>query len=248
MRRAPFLVLVLLLALPAGASAQERPSLGAQLAACESGPDPAQRFAIFIASMPALAGTRQMSMRFDLMERRDGARRRWRRLTAPAFGRWDRSKEPGAAGFIYTKRVERLKEAASYRAVVRFRWVDRDGEVQRQARRTTPVCAQPSQRPNLVVEGVDVLPGPDGATSRYLVRVLNEGRTAAPAFTLGMVAAQEDLMHDVPGLVAGGRTTVEMVAPRCPAGASVDVMLDVRNVVRESSERDNRSISPCDGR
>jgi hypothetical protein len=119
MRRTFVVVLLLLVIAPAHVRAQERPPLRASLAACESGPQAGQRFAVFTASMPALAGTRQMSMRFDLMERRDGARRRWRRLTAPAFGRWDRSKEPGAAGFIYTKRVERLSQAAEYRATVR---------------------------------------------------------------------------------------------------------------------------------
>jgi hypothetical protein len=249
MRRTPFVVLVLLLALvPATAGAQEqRPALAATLAACESGPQPAERFAVFTGSMPALAGTRRMWMRFDLMERR-GTSKRWRRLRATAFGRWERSKVPGASGFIYTKRVERLKEAARYRAVVRFRWFDEDGRVQRETRRTTPTCDQPSQRPNLVVEAVGIAPGPDAATYRYLVTVVNAGRTPADAFTLGLVTADRDLVRDVPGLAAGGRTTVEVLGPRCEEGAPVDVTLDVRGVVAESDERDNTSMTACVGR
>ncbi|HEV2727069.1 MAG TPA: hypothetical protein VGV34_02185, partial [Solirubrobacterales bacterium] len=68
MRRAPFVFLFLVLLAPAPAAAQERPKLAATLAACETGPDPEQRFAVFTGSMPAMKGTHHMSMRFDLEE------------------------------------------------------------------------------------------------------------------------------------------------------------------------------------
>lgn len=250
MRRTPFVFLILLLSLslsvPARAQ-EEPPPLRAALAACESGPEADARFAVFTASMPARPGTRRMWMRFDLEERRIGAKR-WQRLRAPAFGRWDRSKEIGASGFIYTKRVERLKEAARYRAVVRFRWLDAQGRIQRQTRRTTPVCEQPSQRANLVIEAVSIGPGPDAASSRYVVTVANSGLTPAGAFTLGVATEERELLRDVPGLAAGGRTTVEVVGPRCGDGSPVDVTLDVKGVVEESSERDNASMTACTGR
>jgi hypothetical protein len=249
MRRAPFVVAALLLALcPASpAAAQERPPLRASLAACESGAGPAARFAVFTGSMPALAGTQRMSMRFDLMERPDRARR-WRRVRAPAFGRWDRSRVAGAAGFIYTKRVERLKEGARYRAVVRFRWLDRRGRVQRSARRTTAVCSQPFQRPNLAVEAVAIAPGPDAATYRYLVTVVNGGRTAASPSRLGLVTDAGDAVREVPALPPGGRTTVELVQRRCTEGSRLQVTLDLDRAVGESDEGDNASSWPCTGR
>ena len=246
MRGAPFVVLVLLLSLSLSvpARAQERPPLRASLAACESGPAASARFAVFTGSMPALRGTKRMWMRFDLEERRDGAKR-WQRLRAPAFGRWDRSKVPGASGFIYTKRVERLNEAARYRAVVRFRWLDAKGRVQREARRVTTACDQPSQRPNLRVEALETAPGADASSMRYLVTVVNTGLTPAGAFTLGMVVGEAEQVRDVPGLEAGGRTTVELRAPRCEPNASIQVTLDVRDAVKESDERDNRSVRLC---
>ena len=251
MRRTPFVVLALSIALgliPARALAQEeRPPLAATLAACESGATAAERFAVFTGSMPAAAGTRRMLMRFDLMERRDGSKR-WRRLRAPAFGRWERSKAAGAAGFIYTKRVERLKEAARYRAVVRFRWLDVNGRVQRETRRTTPTCEQPSQRANLQVEAVGIAPGPDASTYRYLVTVVNDGLTGAGAFQVGLVADDGEAVRDVPGLPAGGRTTVELVTRRCTERSRLAVTLDPGKVVDESSEADNATDWPCNGR
>jgi hypothetical protein len=247
MRLSLVALIVVLLVAAAPASALQRPPLRATLAACESGPSADARFAVFTGSMPALAGTRRMWMRFDLMERRDGARR-WRRLRAPAFGRWDKSKGTGAAGFIYTKRVEQLKQGARYRAVVRFRWLASGGRVQRERRRTTPVCRQPSQLPNLVYEGFEVLPGPDASTRRYRVTVANEGRTAAGPFRVGMTVDGESLVRDVPGLAATERTTVEIAGPRCERGRTLRIQLDVRGAVRESREADNRSIRLCDGR
>jgi hypothetical protein len=249
MRRAlfAFSVLGLWLSLSVAVAAEDRVPLRATLAACESGPAPEQRFAVFTASMPALAGTERMWMRFDLMEKRARARR-WTRLRAPAFGRWDRSHEAGASGFIYTKRVERLKETARYRAVVRFRWLDGRGRVQRETRRVTRTCTQPSQRPNLRVESLGIAPGADAGTSRYLVTVVNDGRTDAAAFTLGLVAGGREQVRDVPGLATGGRTTVELTGPRCEAGQQVAATLDIRGVVLEADERDNRAMRLCTGR
>ena len=240
MRRA--LVVLLAALLPAApAYAQEGPPpLRATLAACESGPDPSERFAVFTGSMPAAVGTRRMLMRFDLLQRREGARR-WSRVRATAFGRWERSGER-RAGFIYTKRVERLKQRHEYRAVVRFRWVREDGTVQRERRRRTPTCVQPWQRPDLRVELIEVLDG------RYRVTVVNEGIVEARASTLGIVADGEDLVHEVPALAAGERTTVEVAGPRCSPRSMVAVRVDVRGVVKESDERDNRSERPCEGR
>src|SRR5687768_10033808 len=142
MRRALLLLLLVAVVPAAPAFAQEEPPpLRATLAACEAGPDPAERFAVFTGSMPALPGTARMLMRFDLLQRSAGGKR-WEPVRAKAFGRWERSGER-RAGFIYTKRVERLKQRRSYRAVVRFVWVDADGEVQRRQRRATSLCEQP---------------------------------------------------------------------------------------------------------
>jgi subtilase family serine protease len=131
---------------------------------------------------------------------------------------------------------------------VRFRWIAAKGRVQRERRRVTPVCRQPSQLPNLLVESLAIAPGPDAATRRYRITVANEGRTAARPFRLALVVDRESIARDVPAIAPAERTTVEIVGPHCEEGRTLRIQLDVRGAVRESREADNRSIRLCDGR
>src|SRR5690606_36748050 len=143
----------LLLVFPAAAgafAADERPRPRVALAACSTGATDDERFGVFTASMPALRGTVRTAMRFPLRERTPGSR--WTRVRAAGFGRWERS-DPGRAGFVYTKRVERMRRVADYRVVVRFRWEQADGTRRRRVRRS-PVCRQPDPRPDLELASV----------------------------------------------------------------------------------------------
>lgn len=248
MRRAPFVFLVLGLLAPAPALAQERPKLAASLAACETGPDAAQRFAVFTGSMPARKGTHRMSMRFDLQEVDPApaaaggqpAAAMPERVAAPKLSQWNRSKRD-VAGFVYTKRVTRLEQGRWYRAVVRFRWHDRRGRVQRSARRVTPFCHQPDQRPNLALEAFS-RPRP-GA---YLVTIVNTGMTAAPASTVSVEPRPEtDFQRAVPPLAPGERTSVVVEADPCAPSSVVVVQLDRHGVVDESREDDDRVELAC---
>jgi hypothetical protein len=240
MRRTPLVFLLALgLAAPAPASAQA-PKLAVDLAACESGPEPAQRFAVFTGSMPALKGTHRMAMRFDLEERGSDPAS-VQRVAAPKLGRWNRSK-PGVAGFVYTKRVTRLSQGRWYRAVVRFRWYDARGRVQRGAKRVTPFCHQPDQRPNLRLDAPLRSPRPGS----YLVTIVNAGLTAAAASTVAVETRPgTEVARPVPPLAPGERTTVVVEAERCEKGSVVVVQLDRHLVVDESREDDNRVESDC---
>jgi hypothetical protein len=248
--RRTLVVLTALLALVAtGTSSAQQgagaaPPLKASLAACVSGPSEEQRFAVFTGSMPAYRGTKRMAMRFDLFTR-TSASLRWQPVKTKGLGRWQKS-DPNRAGFVYTKRVERLSQAAEYRVAVRFRWYQSDAKRPDRTRRT-PVCRQPDQRPNLRIETLDVLPGPDAASRRYVATVLNDGRTAAGPFDVAIVAASDEVRR-VAGLPPGERATVEVAGAACPEGERVTARADVRGVVEESSERDNRSLTACDGR
>jgi CARDB len=242
MRRAPwFLVALLGLASPLPVFAQERPKLAASLAACETGPDAAQRFAVFTGSMPAMRGTHRMSMRFDLEERGSDVDD-VQRVAAPTLGRWNRSK-PGVAGFVYTKRVTRLGQGRWYRATVRFRWHDVRGRVQRTARRVTTFCHQPDQRPNLQLESLRAArPG------SYLVTIVNAGLTPAPESIVGVEPRPEtSFQRRVPPLAPGERTTVVVEGDRCEPNHVVVVQLDAGRVVDESREDDNRVENACPG-
>jgi hypothetical protein len=119
----------------ARAAEQQRPPLQARLVSCTTGPTASARVAAFTASMPALARTARMWIRFDLLQRMPGEAR-FATVALPAWGRWERS-QVGRAGFIYTKRVRALRAPGAYRARVRFRWYDARGGVQRRAQRVT---------------------------------------------------------------------------------------------------------------
>jgi hypothetical protein len=243
MRRTPLLVLLCLAVCAAPAAGQERVPLRASLAGCTSGPKGKDRVAVFTASMPAMAGTNRMRMRFDLYERRS-SKRRWRRINAPGFTGWVHSKSRGASGFVYTKRIERLRQGRVYRAVVRFRWYDATGRLQRSAMRRTPVCEQPDQRADLRVDGLEVVPVA-GGMARYLITVVNDGLTAADDFTVGLSTPGGDDARDVAALAPGDRTTVEIRAEACSSTDRVQATVDVKGTVAEADERDNTYLTFC---
>ena len=234
--------LVLLLAFPAAghaAAPDDLPPLKASLTSCAAGPAAADRHAVFTGSMPAQRGTARMAMRFDLLRRDEGARE-YTRVKAAKLGRWERS-EPGRAGFIWSKRVERLADGASYRARVRFRWFDAGGEVQRTAVRRTPACVQPDQRADLEVAEVVA----EGAGA-YRVTVVNAGATAAAPSLLTVSVGRSTERVDVGALAPGERTSVTVAGEPCGPDRPLRLVLDARRAVDEADERDNRVQRRCD--
>jgi hypothetical protein len=165
---------------------------------------------------------------------------------APEFGRWDRS-QPLRAGFVWTKRVERLHDGAEYRSSVRFRWYAAGGRLQSETRRTTPACRQPDRRADLSVESLAISPSSDGRSARYAITVVNTGQTAAGPFDVGLSSAG-DAVRSVPGLEAGQRTTVELTGEPCTGTQTVTATVDVRDAVDESDERDNAFRRLCGAR
>ena len=234
MRRTLLFLIVFLALAPSAAAAQGRPALRASVAACETGPLPAERFAVFTASMPALPGTGHMQMRFDLYARAPGERR-YRRVQADAFARWDRSK-PGRSGFIYTKRVEALTPRVAYRALVRFRWIDAGGRVQRTTRRKTRTCRPGELRPDLRVLGVDVLGG-----GRYQARVLNAGHSplSRPVDVVLTVAGTPQPAVRLEALDPGEEAVLPLSGPECPVGRGVEVVFDPAEQLDDADDTDN---------
>ena len=216
----------------------------AKLADCHRGPLAADRYAVFVGQMPALKGTQHMWMRFDLYERQNGTGPWLPVVDVPKFGIWEKSKA-GKPGFIYTKRVDQLQAPAAYRAVVRFRWYDAKGRLQRHARRTSATCSEPDPRPDLAVGRVTATTV-SATKLRYVIRVRNDGRSDAGAFdTVLTVNGAAQPAVAIAGLPAGGTTRVAVVAPRCAAGSNVQVALDPGNVIDEIHERNNVVQRPC---
>jgi len=216
-----------------------RPPLQAHAIACETGPDPADRFAVFGASMPSAPGVVSMAMRFTLYEARPGGT--FHHVALPHWDVWDTTTRRGVPGFIFSKRLERLDAPAAFHAVVSFRWSDAAGRVSRSARRTSADCRQPDPRPDLRVIRVTP-PAVEGLTE---VVVRNRGRGYAPAFRIDGARAGVNASESLAGLPAGEQTTVSLSLGRCVTGQSVTVTLDAANQVDEAHEADNVTTVTC---
>jgi hypothetical protein len=225
--------LLLAVVAPAGASAAVTP-LRASLTSCST----ASRTAVFSGSMPTVAGTRTMAMRFDLETRLDGDPV-WEVLKVPGLGVYKRS-STGQSGFVFTQRVREL-EPGPYRATVRFRWYGRGGRILRTAKRTTGTCNQPDLRPDLQPGGLTATLLPDATTARYALVVSNAGRSDAGPFAVQIAGARVN----VAGLAAGAQTTVTVDAPRCGPSETVAIVLDPAGQLDESDASDDSVQRAC---
>ncbi len=222
------------------AAAAKAPQLGATLETCATSPLPVQRIAAFVGSMPARANAPRMQMRFEL-ERRRAGERRWRRLKAEGFGVWERA-DPNVAGFVFTKRVTGLPVPATYRALVRFRWLTASGATVKRAHARTRACRQPDLRPNLVPGALSAaLDAQQPGMAFYALVVRNTGRSTAPPFSVSVGSGTAE----VGVLPAGQERTVSVVAPACIPLVPVVVRVDADRRVEESQERGNGARRPC---
>ena len=238
MRRAAAIA-VTLVSLWGGASAHaQEPGLAVKLSACETGLDPADRYAVFTGSMPR-QGAPVMAMRFDLQQRLPGER--WAKVTVDGWGEWIRATKKGVPGFIYTRRLEQLAAPAHYRTIVTFRWSETDGHVIRTLKRYSRSCRQPDWRPDLHVRRVTL----DDASGTADVVVENRGRGDAGAFAVH--ATRGDLVkgRTLGGLDAGAVTTVTLKVGRCAPGETVTVTADPAGAVDEADEGDNVLAVAC---
>ena len=102
----------------------------------------ADRSATFSGEMTAIPGTSRMAIRIEVQERMP-AEAAFHTITAPGLGVW-RASEVKVKVYKYVKQVTNLHSPASYRALVRFRWLSARGHVLRHAERLTPRCLQPA--------------------------------------------------------------------------------------------------------
>ena len=234
MRRA-LLPLLLFLVWPAAADAAS-----VKVDGCVPALDPVARSATFQARVKAIAGSDRMQVRFTLQEREPGISARWRKVVAPGFDQWLTS-AAGVRRYAYTRTIQNLTAPASYRTIVRFRWLDEDGLVLRGTRVTSAACRQPDMRPDLEPLRIETLPGPDADTRRYRVTVRNGGRTAAGAFDVAL----GDAFQRVPALAAGAEQVVTFTGPPCAADAPPTVTVDPDDAVDERDEDDNVLVAGC---
>jgi hypothetical protein len=146
--------LALLCATPGGASASAQggqsgadggPQDSATLEQCVTSVAQVERSATFAGEMTALAGTVRMAMRIEVQERVPGEAL-YHTVSAPGLGVW-RESDVKVKIYKYLKQVTNLSSPASYRALVRFRWLGARGHVIRRAERVTSRCVQPAPPP-----------------------------------------------------------------------------------------------------
>jgi hypothetical protein len=237
-------LLTFLLVLAAAPAAQARPSARALLSSCERGLADADRAAVFEGQMRRVPGASRMQMRFTLQARTPGESR-YGALNAPGFGSWV-SSAPGTSRYVYTKRVENLLAPASYRVVLRFRWLDEDGDVVARAKRYSPVCRQPDPRPDLAVRSIGVQAADRPSRNRYVVFVRNAGHSVAEATSLLVTVDGATLPRAaVAELEPGEGVLVSLEGPACRAGAPVEAVADADDAVDERDETDNELSRAC---
>jgi hypothetical protein len=240
------LVVLLALALPAGAQAQA-PPLRVKLAACQSGPAAAARTATFVGSMPAVKGTKRMWMRFALLARTPPGTR-YVAMKVPKLGVWQKS-SPGrtSSGFVFTQRVQALAAPGAYRALVHFRWYDKAGRLLRSTTRESSTCKQPDQRPDLRAGVLEALRGPQPGQATYQLAVRNDGHMAAGPFdvVLTVAGAEQPAQRVLGGLAPGASFTVTFLAPRCVPGSTLRFELDAEDEVDKSGELDDVVERAC---
>lgn len=120
----------------------------ATLEKCVTAVAQSERYATFAGQMKSGPGTEEMAIRIDLLEREPG-QAFFHRVEAPGLGQW-RTSEPGVKIFKVVKQITNLGSPGAYRALVRFHWIDAEGDIFRRARSHTQTCRQPSlQEPGL---------------------------------------------------------------------------------------------------
>jgi hypothetical protein len=127
--------------------------VSATLEACVTSVTQAERSATFSGEMTAIAGTAKMSMRIDV-EERTGEEAEFHPITWPGLGVW-RSADPKVKVYKYVRQVSNLFSPASYRALIRFRWLSSSGRVIKRAERVTTRCLQPAAPSEAPAPGED---------------------------------------------------------------------------------------------
>jgi CARDB len=218
------------------AAALPAPPAAVKLAECSVG----DASASFYARMRPVPETDRMWMRFTVQERHNGA---YRPLRVRGLSRWHKS-NPGVSAFGYRQTVRGLQPGGAYRARVSFRWYSATGELVERTRRTSRVCRQFDDVPNLtsVVAGYE--PTKVAGVVRYLMRIANIG--AAPALDAEARLSVDGGVVDtvtIPSLEPGASRELAVMGPACTS--SVSSIVDPDGVIVESSEDDNEHTVDC---
>ena len=208
-----------------------------RVASCKTGNN---HSATFKGSMRSVDGSERMAMRFKLLARygKDAPQA----VEAPALRRWHRSRK-GVTRYSYSQRIKGLAPGGSYRARVKYRWLDEHGKVIKRTSRLSGACVQDGALPNLTVSSVSESNGDTPGTATYSVWFANTGKAAAEGFDVSLVVdgAIAD-SRDIERLEAGETEEIELNGPEC---TRLRAVVDSDDLVRETVEDDNSLRSRC---
>ena len=226
------------------ATATVAPPARAVVSSCQRGPDATDRAGVFTGSMRRIAGAERMQMRFALQARTPDLPH-WTGVAATGFGTWV-SAAPGVSRYVYTKRVQGLLAPASYRVLVRFRWLDAGGALLAHALDTSGSCRQPDPRADLTVRSIGIEAAPNPARRRYVVLVRNTGRShVGPTQLTLTIAGAAQPAAGVPDLAAGEGTLVTLTGPACAEGDELTAEADSGQAIDEADEADDVLSRTC---
>jgi hypothetical protein len=196
--------------------------------------------AAFSARMKLVDRADRMALRFTLLERTgvEGDKA----VKAPGLSRWHRSK-PGVLVLRYRQGVRNLKENATYRARVDFRWYSASGAEVERAQRRSPRCRQFVTLPNLTSRITRVAPTDVPGVTRYEALVANTGQADVATVPLRL-SVDGDVVDTVSfPLGAGEAKSVVIRGPHCQKLVRVEA--DPEKAIAETSEADNAHELSC---
>jgi len=138
-------------------------SATATLEQCLTATVQAERGATFSGEMTATPASVRMGIQIVLQIRLPGEEL-FHAVTAPGLGTW-RVSDPGVKDYRYLRQVTNLPAPASYRAVVRFRWLNAKNRLIKVAERKTSRCEQPTHEPLTPGGSATLRPRPSGIAS-----------------------------------------------------------------------------------
>lgn len=247
------LLLLWLVSVPAHAQIRAEPwtltgpanlGVAANLVQCTVASQQTDRSTTFAGQMTSISMTQKMMMRIDVQERTSGESS-FHTISAPGLGVW-RSSETGVKIYKYFKQVTNLPAPGEFRGLITFRWLAGKGHLLRQTIRHTQSCAQPDERPKLVVGQVLATPAPEPSTATYQIALHNDGRSSSGAFTVLLSVngvAQPPLSAS--SLAAGASTVLVASAPACTAGSTLIITPDPQHQVEEAQGGGLTEEVPC---
>jgi hypothetical protein len=220
---------------------------------CQRALDPPDRSVAIKAVTRPLAGTRHMSVKFDLFERRAGSSTSESAVRAGGLGVWISPLNPTLGQlpgdvWVLNKSVVNLAAPARYRFRVTFRWTGAHGHVLGTAVRYSAVCAQRELRPDLLVRSIAVSPVagmPNEAL--YTAVIANRGATGAGPFEVLFTPndGSSPQSRTVGYLGAGGSRTMSFAGPACQSADPPIVTVDATDEVDDYNRANNQLTAVC---